>query len=419
MVSRLLVPAVVAMSTAAAGDWPAWRGPDGSGISSEATLPVKWGVGENVRWRVALPEPGNSTPIVSGGRVFLTQAEGGRRTLMCFDRTDGRLLWREGVEGKEAEPTHKTNPYCSPSPVADGERVIAWFGSDGLHCFDLKGKMLWSRDLGAQRHIWGYGASPVIWRDLCLLNFGPGERTFLIAVDKRTGRTVWRHDEDTGYTEVNPGTGRDSKTYIGSWSTPVLMKVEGREQVLMSWPNRLAAHDPASGKIQWTCSGLNPLVYTSPIHAGGIVVTMGGFGGSGFAVRAGGNGDITDSRRLWHQPKSRQRIGSGVIHDGRIFIHTDPGFVECFDLKTGALVWEQRIEGSRASAKNWSSILLAGGNGYTITQGGDCFVFKAGPKFELVAVNTLGESSNSSVAPSDGELFIRTHRALWCIGAAR
>lgn len=204
---------------------------------------------------------------------------------MCFDRANGRSLWQEGAEGKEAEPTHKTNPYCSPSPVADGERVIAWFGSDGLHCFDFEGKLLWSRDLGAQRHIWGYGASPVIYRDLCILNFGPGDRSFLIAVDKKTGKTAWQHDEDTGYSEVNPGQGRDSKTYIGSWSTPVVMRADGKGQLLLGWPNRLAAHDPGNGKVVWTCSGLNPLVYTSAIYAEGIVVAMGGFGGLAMAVR--------------------------------------------------------------------------------------------------------------------------------------
>ncbi|MBI5685844.1 MAG: PQQ-like beta-propeller repeat protein [Verrucomicrobia bacterium] len=411
-------------SSALAANWPAWRGPLGTGIGDEKNLPVKWSATENVKWRVALPERGNSTPIVWNDRVFLTQPVGKERTLMCFNRSDGKLLWKQGVTTKlDDDPTHGTNPYCSASAVTDGERVIVWFGSDGLHCYDFAGRQLWSRDLGLQKHIWGYGSSPVIYGGLCFLNFGPGARSFLVAVDKKTGKTVWQRDEETGYGKPPPADVRAGKggpaTYVGSWTTPVIMRVEGRDQLLMSWPRRLAAYDPMGGKELWTCAGLNPLVYSSPIYSGDIIVTMGGFSGSSLAVRAGGSGDITSSRRLWHHPRTKQRIGSGVIHDGRIYIHNDPGVAECFDLKTGNLVWEERLRGDGKTGQNWSSVMLAGGNCYTITQGGDCFVFKASPKFELVAVNSLGERSNSSIVPSNGELLIRTHAALWCIGAKK
>ncbi len=418
---RLLLPALLlCVSTLNAVDWPAWRGADGSGISPEKNLPVKWSASENVRWKVDLPEPGNSTPIVVAGKVFLTQAVDDERTLMCFDRRDGRLLWQKGVTTSAEEITHKTNPYCSPSPVSDGERVIASFASDGLFCYDLEGRELWRRtDLGRQVHIWGAGTSPAIYGELCFLNFGPGETTYLLAVNKRTGKTVWKHDEDTGYGEpptadVRGGKGGNA-TYIGSWSTPVLAQIEGKDQLLLSWPRRLAAYDPASGKELWTCDGLNPLVYTSPlVSPERVVVAMGGFGGMALAVKPAGSGDIT-RRRLWHDPKTKQRIGSGVIHEGHVYIHNDPGVAECFDLASGELVWEERLPATVATGQNWSSVMLADGLCYTITQGGDCFVFKASPKFEVVAVNPLGERSNSSIVPSDGELFIRTHKALRCI----
>lgn len=170
------------------------------------------------------------------------QAVGNDRMLMCFNRENGALLWQQGVTTRLAkDPTHGTNPYCSASPVTDGRHVIAWFGSDGLHCYDSAARKLWSRDLGVQRHIWGYGASPVTLGDLCFLNFGPGERSFLLAVDKRTGETVWQHDEDSGYgkpvpSNVRGGTNRSSPTYIGSWSTPVPMTVDGRQQLLHHHP---------------------------------------------------------------------------------------------------------------------------------------------------------------------------------------
>ena len=420
---------LVCHGAAGAADWPAWRGPTALGLGHEKNLPLQWSATENVKWRVALPEAGNSTPIVSRGRVFVTQAVGDRRTLMCFDRADGKLLWQQGVTAAEKEPTHATNPYCSGSPVTDGERVITSFASDGLFCYDHDGKELWRRtDLGKQIHIWGGAASPAIHGDLCYLNFGPGETTYLLAVDKRTGRTVWKHEEPTGYgkppsadVRVSASSKGSKKhkdsvaTDIGSWSTPVIMQVDGRDELLLSWPRRLAAYDPKSGRELWSCAGLNPLVYSSPIFADGVIVSMGGFSGSALAVRAGGRGEITASHRLWHHPRTKQRIGSAVIHEGHIYIHNDPGIAECFELRTGKLVWEERLKGPGRAQQNWSSVMLANGNCYTITQGGDCFVFKASPKFELVAVNPLGERSNSSIVASDGELFIRTHQALWCI----
>jgi outer membrane protein assembly factor BamB len=294
--------------------------------------------------------------------------------------------------------------------------VIVSHASDGLYCYDFAGKELWRRpDLGRQIHIWGAGVSPVIYGDLCILNFGPGETNYLAAFNKHTGETVWKKDEDIGYGKKSADV-RGDVTYVGSWTTPVIMKVEGRDQLLVSWPRRLAAYDPQSGQEIWTCSGLNPLVYTSPIYSGDIVVAMGGFGGMSIAVRAGGSGDVTESRRLWHHPRTKQRIGSGVIKDGHIYIHNDPGIAECYELESGKLVWEQPLRGSGSTRTNWSSLMLAGDNCYSITQGGDCFVFKASPQFELVSVNSLGERSNSSIVPSDGELFIRTHQALWCIG---
>jgi outer membrane protein assembly factor BamB len=403
---------------AGAANWPAWRGPSGTGICDEKNLPVRWSATNHVKWRVPLAERGNSTPVVWADRIFVTQPAGERRTLTCFSRAGGKLLWQSGVSTQEKEPTHGTNPYGSASSVTDGERVIVSFASDGLYCYDFDGKELWRRtDLGRQVHIWGNGSSPVVYGNLCFLNFGPGETTYLLAVDKKTGKTVWKQDEATGYVHPKRGeTADQNKTYIGSWTTPTLMKVEGSDQLLMSWPKRLAAYDPKIGKELWTCSGLNPLVYTSPIYGDGVVVAMGGFGGSAIAVRAGGSGDVTQSGRLWQHPRTKQRIGSGVVYGGHIYIHTDPGVAECFELKTGKLVWEERLKGGGSSGVNWSSIMLADGNCYTITQGGDCFVFKASPKFELVSVNSLREPSNSSIVPSDGELFIRTHRALWCIG---
>jgi hypothetical protein len=181
-------------SAAGAANWPAWRGPSGTGISSETDVPLRWSDKQNVRWRISLPGPGNSSPIVWGTRLFVTQAieNENRRALMCLDRSDGMLLWQSRVAYTQDEPTHSSNPYCAASPVTDGERVLAFFGSAGLFCYDFGGKELWHRDLGRITHMAGYGASPILYSNLCILNFGPGENAALIAVNKNSGETVWR-----------------------------------------------------------------------------------------------------------------------------------------------------------------------------------------------------------------------------------
>ena len=394
-----------------AENWPAWRGPTGQGISAEKNLPTKWSKTENVRWRVALPAPGNSTPIVWNDRIFVSQSIPAekKRAVICFNRDGGKMLWVSGPTYEKEELTHETNYGSSSSAVTDGERVIAFFGSAGIYCYDFSGKEIWNRDLGEQRHIWGYGSSPVIVGDICYLNFGPGPRQFLIALDKKNGKTLWEipmPGGDSGETKSG-----EKAQWIGSWSTPVFIK----DQLLLSWPERLVSYEPNTGKELWTCRGLNPLAYTSPLYVDGIAVAMGGFGGKDFAVKTDGSGDVTESHRIWDHPKTKQRIGSGIIHEGHIYIHTDPGVAECINLKTGATIWEERLKGPGPSGVNWSSVMFADGNCYTITQGGDCFVFKASPKFELVSINSLGEPSNSSIVPNNGRLFIRTHKALWCI----
>ena len=404
----------VCLASAAAEDWTQWRGPRGDGTSGEQNLPIRWGVDENVAWKIPLAEPGNSTPVVWQDRIFVTQpvAKQQRRTLLCLNRGDGRLLWEAGTEWDGEDPTHGTNPFCSSSPVTDGKRVIAWHGSAGLFCYDLEGRELWRRDLGIQKHIWGYGSSPVIHGELCYLNFGPGERSFLIALDCQTGETVWQHDEpiDTAGTAEAKFANAD---FYGSWSTPVIRTVAGREQLIVSFPFRVRGFDPQTGSPLWSGEGINALVYTSPLIVDDLIVSMGGYNGMTVALRLGQG---PEPARLWRHAKTKQRIGSGAIHDGHIYIHNDPGIAECFNLQTGELVWEQRLVGPSGKTTNWSSVMIADGIGYTINQGGDCFVFRASPKFELLSTNSLDESSNSSIVPSQGQLLIRTHEHLWCIG---
>ena len=555
----------------AAGNWPAWRGPAGSGRSDD-DAPLKWSATENVRWRTPLPGHGNSTPIVWGSRVFLTQAieQEHRRTLMCFNRSDGTLRWQSGVTYAEDEPTHRSNPYCAASPVTDGERVIAFFGSAGLFCFDLDGKELWRRDLGKITHMGGYGASPVLHGNLCILNFGPGENGALIALNKDSGEVVWRvetptrgihfrapvtagsdappgagqgrflawalfkgadsnQDEQVTTNEfsslaqrwfdasdsdgsgivneaklteglnrvvgrppdygrqgarsdmpapgnllapflmrlvdlnqdaivtrhefmstfagwfqewdanqsgtvtadefrpglmklISPSTARPisegSEGHPGSWSTPIVVRVDGHDELIQAMPERLTAFDPVTGSELWRVKGLGSHIKSSPVWGEGVVIAMGGGSVPGaLAVRLGGQGAVDETHLAWQRNRVRNRMGSGVIDQGHFYSVTEVGIAECFDLRTGQTVWEERLQSAGARCSTWSSIVLVRDRLYAPTQSGDVIVLRASPKFEVLSVNSIGdERMNSSLAVSNGEVFIRTFLHLWCIG---
>jgi outer membrane protein assembly factor BamB len=405
---------VLVVTVANAANWPSWRGPHNDGICDEIGLPTTWNVAEkkNIVWSVELPDRGNSTPVVWGDKLFITQSveSAGKKMLLCFDKKTGKQLWENGIIYNEQETTHGTNPLCSGSPVTDGERVIVNFASAGVCCYDLNGKEVWHQDLGPQQHIWGSGTSPVIVGDLCLLNHGPGVNAKLVAMDKKTGKVLWEHAEP-----IREGDKDGERGFYGSWSDPLPRVINGRAELLMSWPYRVCSMDPRTGKDFWTCEGLNPLCYTSPLLAKDIVVSMGGYSGKALAVKVGGAGDVTSTHRLWHQPKSPQRIGSGAVHEGHVYILNDPGIAQCIDVKTGEIIWTERLKGDAPTAQNWSSIVISEGNCYAVNQGGDAFVFKASPKFELVATNPMGEKVIGSIAVSDGRLFIRGHRHLFCV----
>jgi hypothetical protein len=282
---------VLGAGLAVGEDWPSWRGPAGTGISTEKSPPISWNGADkqNICWRIPLPDRGNSTPIVCGNRVFVTQAieKDQRRTVMCFARSDGKLLWQSGITAKDREPTNTQNPFCSASPVTDGERVIASFGSAGLYCYDMDGKELWHRELGHVDSWHGSGSSPVIYHDLCILNFGPGTNAALVACNKRTGEIAWKitppktpalpmglgfaamaaqlvrsaapaatntasadkKKDAEGF--ANAGMEADfsgAGGYAGSWSTPVVLRQGDHDELIVVHALAVTAYDPETGK---------------------------------------------------------------------------------------------------------------------------------------------------------------------------
>jgi outer membrane protein assembly factor BamB len=394
-----------------AGDWSQFRGPEGRGVADEEDVPVQWGRNEQVVWRFALPGPGNSSPIVSNGRVFVTCAadEGRTRSLYSLDGKTGELAWVKSVRYEQPEKTHKTNPQCAATPAADGERVVVWHGSAGLICYDFAGDERWKADLGPAGHMWGTGSSPLIQGDRVYLNFGPGTRSFVVALDLSSGDELWRTEEPGG----------DDDKYIGSWSTPVVAEIDGRTQLVCSMPNRVVGYDPATGDILWTLGGLSgpggDLMYTSPLIAGDRAVVMAGFHGPAVGFKLGGTGDVTERNLLWKTSGPQpQRIGSGAIVGGHVYMaNADAGTAQCLDLETGEVLWEERLGSGGAF---WATTVLAGGNLYATNQRGTTIVFRPDPeKLDVIAVNELGEPSNATPAFADGRVYLRTDEALYCI----
>lgn len=394
-----------------AGDWNGWRGPHGDGTSDEKGVPLTWSATENVKWKVPLDGPGNSTPIVVGERVFIAHApaKSKLRTLQCYNRDSGSLLWKREVEYGDAEATHGTNPYCSSSPASDGKMVVVYHGSPGLFAYDMDGKELWKADLGKVEHIWGFGSSPVIHEGLVITNAGPGLNAAVIAVNASDGKEVWRKEY---------GTMKSPKAddYRGSWSTPVMFKEGDQTLMLLSLPEKLYAVNPKTGEEAWSCGGLSKLVYTSPLVGKEEVVAMCGYTGPAMGVKRGGKGDVTESHRLWLTDKPNpQRIGSGIIVGDYLYILNETGVAWCLDPKTGEKKWEKRL-----GAGSWSSMCLADDRLYITNFDGNTHVLEADPtECKILAENKIGEKTNGSLAFSNGQVFLRTHKNLYCFEAKK
>jgi outer membrane protein assembly factor BamB len=409
----LLLLCTTTVTSVDAADWPQFRGPHRDGQSQDTAAPLEWGRDKNVRWKIKLPAPGNSSPIVVGDRVFLTCAEDRKglwRSLYCFDRNDGKQLWVKTVAYDRAEPTHETNPYCASTPASDGQRVVVWHGSAGLYCYDLAGNEVWKADLGSFRHIWGYASSPIIHGGRVFLNAGPGARRFVAALDKNTGGILWQTEEPGGKDDGGPN-------WLGSWSTALIADVDGSEQLVVFQSKRVVAYDLGTGKILWSHSGAGDLAYTDVIlghveGTGAVGLALAGYGGKVVAFKPGGSGDTTETHRLWQSTaKPPQRIGTGVLRGKHLFVPNETG-IECIDATTGKQVWVHREPGQTF----WASLVATPERIYATSQQGTTFVIAPDPTgWRPLATNAIKERTNATPAISDKQLFLRTWEHLYCI----
>jgi outer membrane protein assembly factor BamB len=410
-------------------NWPQWRGPLGTGVAPHARPPVEWSDTKHIRWKTALPGKGHSTPIVWGERIFLTTAipygepvrpripsrPGAHDNListfhheyavLAVNRATGKLLWQQTVH-KELphEAGHVTASLASASPVTDGTHVFAFFGSRGLYCLDVNGKLIWKKNLGEMhtKHGHGEGSSPVLHGDTLVVNWDHEEQSFLLALDKRTGKQRWRvpRAEDT------------------SWSTPIVVEHAGKPQVIVPGTNRLRGYDLATGAVIWECAGLSSNIVASPVAASGVV-----YAGSSYETRNllairldGAQGDITGTKQvLWSRRRGTPYVPSPLLYGDSLYtLQHYQGLISRLDVKTG----DDQGGPFRLDAIDnvYASPVGAAGRVYVTSRDGVTQVMSHGDKLpKMLAVNHLDDSINASAAIAGRELFLRGERWLYCI----
>ena len=412
--SRLLTLVILAGTTTSlpAADWTQFRGPGGLGISSETGVPTTWSATENIVWKAELPGPGASCPIAVGDRIFITSysgyglepAQGEQsdlvRHLLCLKRSDGEVIWHKKFE--PTLPEHKYqgegsyHGYAASTPVSDGKRLYVFFGKTGVFCFDLDGNQIWRADVGSRTSGWGSGCSPVLYQNLVIVNASV-ESGSLVALDKDSGDEVWK----TGG--------------IGSaWNTPVLVPGKDRTELVVSIQNHIVSVNPDDGKELWRAEGVHRYVCPSVVYHDDVIYAVGG-GHTSLAVRTGGAGEVSKSHGVWRLKKG-PNVSSPVYYKGHLYWTRDGSTACCQNPETGELVYEERLPGA---GRIWSSPILADGKLYYVSQHKGTFVVAAKPEFELLAHNTIDDDesrTNASPIVSNGQLFLRTDRMLYCIG---
>jgi outer membrane protein assembly factor BamB len=421
LASCLAAPLVVDANS----HWPRWRGPLATGVAPSADPPTRWSETENLKWKVEIPGFGTSTPVIWGDQVFVltakaagetaeAPADGGRSggsrpqdthqfIVLCYNRADGSLRWQKIVrEEVPHEGHHRDHGFASASPVTDGQHVFAHFGSRGLYCLDMDGQVVWEQDFGDMqtRNGFGEGTSPALHGNTLVVNWDHEGTDFIVALDKRTGKTLWRKE-------------RDEPT---NWSTPLMVEHGDRVQVIVNGTGKVRAYDLASGDVIWECGGQTVNAIPSPVARDGVVYVTSGFRGSAlFAIRLDGTGDVAGTESvLWSHNKSTPYVPSPLLYQDRLyFVSGNTGMLSCFDIGSGEAHYEaERLPDIFGI---YASPVAADGRVYVMGRDGTAVVLKDGPELEVLATNKLDDKVDASLALVDRELFVRGHKHLYCI----
>ncbi len=400
--------------------WPQWRGPLCTGAAPDGNPPVEWNEKKNIRWKIRLPGTGYSTPAIWGNNIFISAAIGPedytpprrgasptqpiKYLVMAVNRLDGKILWERLA--KEEIPhagQHETSTWATCSPITDGERVYAFFGSRGLYCYNFEGDLVWKKNFGDMsiRRNFGEGSSPVLYKDRLIVNWDHEGQSFIVALNVATGEEIWRTDRDEGT----------------SWMTPAVVEEAGRVQVISSATNRVRSYDLASGKLLWDGAGLTANVIPSPVAADGVVYVISGFRGSVLrAIRLSeAKGKIDGSSAvLWSYDQGTPYVPSPLLHNGILyFLKSNNGILTCMNVATGQPHYaNQRLDGIRDI---YASPVGVGDRVYLLSRDGVTMVIHHGVKYEVLATNSLDDSFDASPVIVGDELFLRGHTYLYCI----
>jgi outer membrane protein assembly factor BamB len=418
----LFLPVLLA---AAVDDWPRWRGPLNNGVA-RGDVPTEFAEGKNVAWKLDVPGRGFSSPVLWGDKLFVTTAvpvgdgqatkssgPGGgagagkeyKFIVMAIDAKTGKPIWeRTAKTATPHEGYHNTyGSFASNSPVTDGKHLIAFFGSRGLYCYDLDGKLIWEKQFTPMRMRlqFGEGSAAVLHGDKVLLNFDQESGSFIVAIDKNTGKEIWRKEREES----------------SSWAPPFVVKVNGREQVVLPATAKVRAYDIENGDLIWECAGLGGNVIPAPVvHDGKIVIVMSGFRNPNLlAIKLGAKGDLTGTDAvLWTNQRGNSYTPSPVLHEGKFYMLTDNGMLSCLDAATGKPHYAQQRLPKPYNFK--ASPVAVNGKLYLSAENGDVIVVKMGEAFEVIATNSFPDHTFiATPAVSGGSMYLRSDRAIFCV----
>ena len=406
-----------------AENWPGWRGPSGDGISAGKGIPTKWSSKENIAWRIAVRGEGHSSPIVWGDKVFLTSSltEKNKRILLCIDRLSGQTVWQRDVVQSPPETVHRLNSRASGTPATDGKQVYVTFmraegdeviapnvGSERLitpgkiivAAYDLDGNEKWKTNVGDFLSAHGFNTCPVLFEDLVILNGDHDGNAYLVALDRQSGRQRWR-------------TRRENKTR--SYVTPIIREIDGITQMILSGSLCIASYDPRNCKRHWSVDGPTEQFVASMVYDGKYVFATGGYPERHtLAIRPGGKGNVTDTHIAWRTTRGAAYVPSPIISGRYLLMVADSGIASCFEARTGKRHWMERLPGGHSP-----SPVSADGLVYFVSDRGVTTIIRPSETFAVIAKNELGEPVSASPAISQGQIFLRTHQHLYCIGSKK
>ncbi|MBI3879188.1 MAG: PQQ-binding-like beta-propeller repeat protein [Verrucomicrobia bacterium] len=408
---------LLAFHLAAAENWPGWRGPRGDGTSAEKSIPTKWSATDSVAWKTEVPGLGHASPIVWDDRVFTVTCvpETEERLLLCFDRKGGKLLWQQSVVKSPLEKKHRLNSHASSTPATDGKLVYVAFldvQEMAVAAHDFSGKQKWLARPGTFKSVHGFCSSPVIYKDLVIVNGDHDGESWIAALDRTTGRTVWK-------------TPRANHTR--SYVVPIIRELSGRTQMILSGDKSVTSYDPATGKLHWYLGGPTEQYVASLVYnekADLLFMTAGFPQHHLLGLRHTGRGDLgtvyhqaefTHPQVAWHHTKASMvsYVPSPISEGEYFFVVSDAGILNCLVAKTGELAWQEKIGSTHAS------LVSANGLVYAINDDGVTTVVKPGPAFNAVAKGELGDKVFASPALSGGQVFVRGEKTLYCLGGAK